>query len=450
MAEKEIGNTPQGIISKAKAYASSGRTEIALLILEGGVMRHSESVIILEEFVALARHVAGTLPSEKNAQQLTTLSLFVKARIPFVNTENIECVVALADEIAAEAEHANDELEVKLLLSDTEIVYLESAKNGTLSMNGIATLNGMVPITESAFSDAAHSLDKLLDYASSADIDSRSIGLIQDVLEQVRSAQQFDAALAEADRLLDSAHSSAECFAGYMLQQADQILRNLVVGTTGIASWRTQKLISAVQRLSSESEKVSANAKEREAKERFQAMEILFKQDIEKLNALPNPSSTNLDGAFQAKLTAMQNPMQRLLALSPILSGTEYAAKLSDKLQELQSKAIKWSQDQQRRYDQWAMLRIRKGYEAGSKHISKVVPDDEEKIASALIDYFAEIDVRYLSPDVQRSYSEIFEIVYGRLNAPKRDEKKDYADKGGKLYALMKMMDKPKKSLSDF
>jgi hypothetical protein len=245
----------------------------------------------------------------------------------------------------------------------------------------------------------------------------------------IRTAQQFDIGITEADRVLDSISSSDECLAGYLLQQADQILRNLSSGTAEIASWRNNRLISAVQRLGSESEKASAKIKERDAQIRFKAFEAKFKNEVETLNSLASPGPVaSPDGVLQKKIAAIQKSMQGLLELSPALSGTEYAQKITVKFHNLQAKAIKWSQEQQRRYDQWAMSNIRKGYQEASKHISKVVLDDEEKISRAIVSHFAEIDVRLLSPEVQRTYSEIFEIVYGRLNAPKRDEKKDFTD----------------------
>lgn len=445
MVEKEITDTHPAIIAKARHYKSSGRNEIALLILEGGVIRHPEAITLLKEYVALARSVAQALPAEQNAQQLANLALFVQARISFISIENIEHVVALADEISVAAEAANTALEEAPLLTDAELAYLESIKNGPLSLIEIA------PAQESSLSEAAHSLERLLDYATFKKLDSQTVELIQEGLEQVRSAQQFDLSLAEADRVLDSITSSDECLAGYLLQQADQILRNLAVDTTEIASWRSTKLISAVQRLSTESEKASVTTKERDAKEYFKSFETSFKKEIEELDSLPHPGdSAHPDGVLQKIITAIQKAMQRLLELSPALSGTEYAPKISAEFHDLQAKAIKWSQEQQRRYDQWAMSNIRSGYQEACDHISKVVLDDEEKIARAIISHFAEIDVRLLSPEVQRTYSEIFEIVYSRLNAPKRDEKKDFTDEGGKLYTLKIMMVKTKKSLSDF
>lgn len=445
MVEKEIGDTPQSIIAKAREYESSGRNEIALLILEGGVIRHSEAITLLEEYVALARSLARTVPAEQCAQQLTSLTLFVQARISFIRIENIERVVVLADEISAEAEAASTALEEAPLLTEAELAYLESVKKGPLSLIEIT------PAEKSSLSEAAHSLERILDYASTSEIDAQTIGLIQEALEQVRSAQQFDMALDEANRLLENISSSDESLAGYMLQHVDQILRNLVVDTTEISSWRSKKLVSSVQRLGTESEKASVRAKEQNAKVRFKAVEASFKKEIEELNSLPLPGkSVHPDGALQKRITAIQKIMQRLLELSPVFSGTEFALKITTKFHDLQAKAIKWSQEQQQRYDLWAMSNIRNGYQEATKHIRKVGLDNEEKISRAIIHYFAEIDVRLISPEVQRTYSEIFELVYGRLKAPKRDEGNDYKEKGGKLYTLKGMMDKTKKSLSDF
>jgi hypothetical protein len=59
--KNNTGDTSQAIIAKVGEYETSGRTEIALLILEGDVIRNPEEITLLEKYVALARSVAGTL-----------------------------------------------------------------------------------------------------------------------------------------------------------------------------------------------------------------------------------------------------------------------------------------------------------------------------------------------------------------------------------------------------
>ena len=89
VVEREIADIQQATIAKAREYESSGRNEIALLILEGAVIRHPEAISLLKEYVALVRSVERTQPAEQNAQQLANLALFVQARIPFIRFENI-------------------------------------------------------------------------------------------------------------------------------------------------------------------------------------------------------------------------------------------------------------------------------------------------------------------------------------------------------------------------
>lgn len=444
MAGNENYDSPQTVIQKARDYESAGRGEIALLVLEGGVIKHPEAIILLEDYVDLAQSMFKNVSVEQSAQQLNLLSQFIHSRISFISIENIESVVALADKVRAAAELAIAALESAPSLTDTELTTLGSINNGSFTFIELSSLQ------ENALTEVIVSFERLLEYATYREFNSQTIEVIQTLLEQARYTQQFNLGLFEVDKLLNSIATCDEQIAGYRLQQADQILRNFATDTSETASLQNDKLISAIKRLSKESDSVSAKIKSREAKVRFQAFEASFKADVEQLNAMATPINHTPSGLWQRKITAVQKSMQGLLELSTALSDTEYAPKLTAKFQDIQKKAVQYSNQQQTMYDQWAMSQIRAGYKAATEHIKRVTLDDEKKISKAIVDYFGPIDLRFLSPEVQRTYSEIFELVYARLNSTKKDADKDFNDKGGKLYTLNAMMTVPKLNLSYF
>jgi hypothetical protein len=82
------------------------------------------------------------------------------------------------------------------------------------------------------------------------------------------------------------------------------------------------------------------------------------------------------------------------------------------------------------------MERLKNGFEKAQEE-GVGLWNDEEEIADVLVEYLAEIDQRYLTSEVGRCYSEVFNTLYGKLKKAKGEG--DFDEKGRKLNALKRM-----------
>ena len=94
------------------------------------------------------------------------------------------------------------------------------------------------------------------------------------------------------------------------------------------------------------------------------------------------------------------------------------------------------SQRRQQVYNQFAMARLKSGF-AKAQEDGVGLWDDKEEIANVLVDYLAELDQRYLTSEVGRCYSEVFETLYSKLKKAKGED--DFDEEGRKLNALKRM-----------
>jgi hypothetical protein len=86
-------------------------------------------------------------------------------------------------------------------------------------------------------------------------------------------------------------------------------------------------------------------------------------------------------------------------------------------------------------YNEFALARIRKCFSKAEGETGAW--DDKAGIADQLVKYLAEVDQRFLTSEVGRSYSEVFEHLYGKLKRAKSND--DFEEEGRKLNVLKRM-----------
>ena len=158
------------------------------------------------------------------------------------------------------------------------------------------------------------------------------------------------------------------------------------------------------------------------------------------MNVLKDRACTNQLERLQRIMTQVQRELPRLVA--PTISAD--AVKL---VEELRDFGVKASEAQQKRYNEWAMNRIKVGMEKGVECLG-VISDDEETLGERMVEYFGDIDTRLLTMEVQRCQTEVFEYLFKELHGPKK--KDDFESKGHKLKLLKDMFKKRKQKITAF
>jgi len=150
-------------------------------------------------------------------------------------------------------------------------------------------------------------------------------------------------------------------------------------------------------------------------------------------------------GACQRRLEEL-GAMQRALATKAAMWTGAGRERADERLREIEGLAGDAAEAQQRRYELWAMARIRKGLEKGKEAMGVI--DDESAIADALVEELGQVDTRFLGQAAGRAWTEVFELLYGRLD--KVSGPKDFDDKKTKLSALERLAKTTKRTPAEW
>lgn len=445
MSQSKSATDSMSFIAKAREYEAEDRADVALMILEGALNSFPNEIRLLEEYIGTYLACQADVVPGDRAERLGSLLGFAKFRLASAAIDSIDPLISIIDQLAADYQAAQQSSTSSDGLCDSEQEYWQAVKSGKSLGDAI------ISCSAEELDKMAAMLESVLEKTVENEADRAARQIVQDDLGTVRVCQELDTAVSEAESLIEACKKAELSLRGYILQQADQILRNYATTAMKLGGIKHNSYLKVLQLLESESNSNAREERATEARRIHQKPADDLGEAIRKARNNLNQINGSLpDKSIQTRLDMLRDPVRHLSECLPLISGTEYSDKAAKQLLEAQTTLLDLLQRQQKRYDLWALATIRSGYKYALNHISTVLPDNEAKIAIQLIKYFGEIDVRLLSPDIHRSYSEVFELLFERLNKPKKDEKKDYDDKGSKLYTLKEMMEKPKKSLSDF
>lgn len=269
------------------------------------------------------------------------------------------------------------------------------------------------------------------------DLSSSDAGFSADNLtrfiEKVKYCNAFDLACPEIELRLSE---SDEEFRVFSLQQAESIIRSFAVNLRELGIARGSKLKAFYKRLSEISSKLAVDEKEYEARSKWNAF---VREKSGDMDVIKNWKKS--EELISASIEKTQRFLLDLQAMMPVTFGTKTEKQVQAIATEMGQQIAKMAERRQQEYDAWALRQIKATLAVGSEH--KGFIDNEEKIGDAMIDNHGEIDIRLVSHEVQRAYSEIFELLFSRLD-------QDHNDPGGKLHTLEKMLVRKKKQLTDF
>ena len=192
----------------------------------------------------------------------------------------------------------------------------------------------------------------------------------------------------------------------YVLQVADSMLRQIALQCPDKDAAAETTLESQLGRIRKLSESVSDLAAEADDREAWIACLNSHR------SALVAARTVDLEPA-----SACTQQLERLQHLAAIVQdeasrlrgrGGRKDAKAT--IDEFQLLATAARERRQKKYDSWAMSRLKEGFEKGAQELG-VFMNDHEDIATALVTYLAPIDIRLCSHEVQRSYTEVFEYL---------------------------------------
>ena len=379
---------------------------------------------LIREYVDRARdQIGATEDAVEKVTQTDALLAFLSHQSAHVAPEDVDALASLADEILASGQDAPDNSAAEADLPPDE--RLQSFLSSPPSE---------VPASVEDIRERLVESDQARDYA-----DERGEAFPPEAeayVGRLQAALQHEAALAEGTALLNLAQQEADASASaYLLQACEGIVRQVVLMETQVGPDRTAQGRALLADLKEASEHIRNQSMREDSEAVWASFEKEHGSQVRLAQKWTRPGKSAMDGACTHQIDKVRDLMRAAQRILPQLTDAQVQGRATELMEELGECLEAASTAQQRRYNLHAMASIQKCYKAGQKHSGFI--DNEQKIGRALIDNLGPLDLRHLTSEVQRCYSEVFEYLYGRLDRPGKAD--DFESNTNKLYVLKEM-----------
>ncbi|MEF8759177.1 MAG: hypothetical protein V5B36_05480 [Candidatus Accumulibacter sp. UW25] len=431
---------------KAQQLYDCGKVQESYFILENAISRYPSDLSIVYSYLSFLQNVGENEPIATQLEGFDRSIALLLNCLTHIALGEVDSVVNMIDDFRSKRE---------------KLISLLSNNENTFDEQHHLWLNAVADSFREDFPTDDRSLERLIcDIEAFQEIIPESMAgsspatRLDTYLKRARLAREFDAVKMDVDnRLSKHCLSKDSTLAPYSLQHLETLLRGFSVDSENLDKGRVYKLKNLIEKLRETSDHVASSIKKREAKIKWKDYQTTYKNDLDRYSRGVNivrgyGPQIFADQVIETNMATIRRLMQSAQEVIPVTIGTPSAKDVYEELTKLSSLIVQMAAEQQKKYERWAIGRIKSGYIIGSEHAGMI--DDEKKIAQSLIDHFGEIDIRLLGHESQLIYSEVFSLLFERLDKPSRNATKDFKSESNKLYTLEQMMLKSKKCLSDF
>ncbi len=448
MGDTKIRAQAQIALTQARTLSSNGRHREAVYYFTNALTHAPGDVEIVKAYASAVMDsievaASATGGGYEVTQQLDWIEAFLIDQTAHVPSEYIPSLVKRITKVQQRRAELAKAITVQI---DPEVEELTCQLRELV--DGKMTLT--IPTTIEALREQTDKLTDLRQYATAdggmSDMDE-AVVRIDEHLQVIANTMRFELLRQEIDALLDLARKEESTDgAAYCLQLCESNVRELVVLAHRIEDSRRGTAATIVANLRKISDKISDRSRMETSKMTWEGIEGATNEDFAKAKNWKPPNHYRPFGMCQKQLERLEITNRQIRAGFNGLTHPDYIKKAEKLMETIQSLAVKASIEQQKIYNVWAMSQIRDGFEKGNDKIG--VLGDEKKLGELMVEYFGSIDIRYLTSDVQRCYTEVFEYLFKDLKGPKNKE--DFKTKGRKLKVLSDLFDKRKKDIKDF
>jgi len=256
--------------------------------------------------------------------------------------------------------------------------------------------------------------------------------------------------LEEANERIEAALSEDEITeAAYLLQSAERAIQQLVMSRLEVdGAWRS-RIHAITRRLEEASQSTAQRKRLRADQRRWNTLERDHSNIPELLSeGLPSVPNTVQRGyskftkrieSRETVLRALNRTLSQLQTRNLQQKAVGLIEQLSDQMEELHTR-------RQQAYNKYALHYIAKALKEGVSQTG--VMGDKKLLSEAMITHLGKINRQYLTEEVSRAYSEVFELLYGKLRKAK--SKEDFDEPGRKLHLLKRMADRDSSPIDSF
>jgi len=285
-----------------------------------------------------------------------------------------------------------------------------------------------------------------------------------DLISRLQSAVQVDELLEIAeDKVSTAKEEGGTAEAPYLLQSVEKTVQQLMARRNELDDFRVSRIEEVTSSLEEASASVNRERRENEDRRQLKEFWDTYGEEIEELEAwdvfgewhrfrpieetvqdgnggsslhiAKTKKEPRLESPFTTKMHQLEEMLQSLNQLGGNMSTNAGLERVERRLDSLSEKLEVTQKRRKQTYNEFAMARIRKCFSKAEDATGAW--NDKEKIADQLVEYLSEVDQRYLTSEVGRCYSEVFEHLYGKLKRAKSED--DFGEEGRKLNVLKRM-----------
>ena len=256
--------------------------------------------------------------------------------------------------------------------------------------------------------------------------------------------------LNDADARIEAALSEDETTeAAYLLQSAERTIQQLVMLRSEVDdAWRS-KVHTITRRLEEASQSIAERKTLRTDQHHWDTFEQKHSNTANLLSEnLPTvPDSVNRGySKFTSRIEDRETVLRALNHMLSQLQTQNFQQKAVETIEQLSDQLDKLQTRRQQAYNKYALHYVAKALEAGVEQTG--VLGDSKILAKVMIKHLGKIDRMYLTEEVNRAYSEVFELLFGNLKKAKSQE--DFDEPGRKLHMLKRMAEKEATHINSF
>lgn len=446
----------QGVSDDSEPGSENERRE-KLFRLRNRLARQPGDLELIEEYVGL---VLDSTSQEDGAEDLETydrLEGFLLSRAEDVEPEEIDALLEMANNLDERRERVLRQSEPDVQSSETDQKAVDAyEKRGKDGIDTTVPENPEEAEQKLSLSKAVQALIR--------DQDREPLDGLSNLIERLQVATQADTSLRRAKQIIESAREESDSSqAAYILQSAEQAIQQLVMKRSDLGSARREKIQETVQELERVSGKITKARRSEEDRRRWERFLDGHGEDLEELESWdPHGEEKQFREKFQSvsdgedgstklsmaktrkeprrniltkKIARLKDLLQTMSSVTDEMSTSSGQEKARKKIESLSQTLEAAQQKREQVYNEFALARIRKCFSKAEGETGAW--DDKAGIADQLVKYLAEVDQRFLTSEVGRSYSEVFEHLYGKLKRAKSDD--DFEEEGRKLNVLKRM-----------
>lgn len=365
--------------------------------------------------------------NEEAEQRLAWLGRMFQEQVSKVNSEDLPQLLDWMDELNEEIialntiEPPNMQVQPEEIEDQTSLL-LKEVEEANLTFSKI-------PSKIEDLEDEFEKMSKLADRIESFELNPKkadTLSKIKDYLVILGTAMQYKEVHAEVEKIFQCVEDSlTKPEAVYLMQHVDGMLRQLILLATSLnEEWQqeTTKLIDRLSKLDAEREKETVTS------ERDKLLKDFFLRINQHMSHI-NYSITNQQEKLK-KIDFLIKDVQDFKTQNPWCFTEDKIMKLGASIQQ---NVQKISKEQHRLYNQWAIKMIKSALKECESE-KGIIFDNKAEIGEAMVKHLSEIDTRYLTMEVNRMYSEVFDYMYKSLHDPKNSN--DFEDNSRKLARL--------------